>query len=200
MTYPDWVLKYKTKGTHIRANNNNYYLYKVHSIWNKQKKRSQLITDKYLGKITPEGIIPPKHERVIEQLEHITVKEYGASRFIHIIGEDILENLKKIFPNGELIFTMAAIRFLHNSPLKNMQLFYDTSYFSDVFDINLSPRMLGDILRSIGMDRSRIVSFLKSYLLNAEYVAIDLTHIFSLSENVISSMICLLYTSPSPRD
>jgi len=30
--------------------------------------------------------------------------------------------------------------------LKNMQLFYDTSYFSDVFDIDLSPRMLGDIL------------------------------------------------------
>ncbi|MEM3265676.1 MAG: transposase [Thermoplasmata archaeon] len=189
MTYPDWVLKFKTKGSQIRVKNNNYYLYKVHSVWNKEKKRAQLITDKYIGKITPDGIIVPKHERVIEQFKQVTAKEYGASRFIHMIGEDILNDLKKIFSNGELIFTMAAIRFLHSSPLKNMQIIYDTSYFSNVFDINLSPRVLGDVLRSIGMDRARIVRFLKSYLIDAEYVAIDLTHVFSLSENVISSMI-----------
>ena len=188
MTYPEWVLKYRTKGTQIRVIKGNYYLYKVHSVYNKDKKRAQLITDKYIGKITPDGIIPPKHERIIEELKHITAKEYGASRFIHIIGEDILNDLKGIFSNGDLIFTMAAIRFLHSSPLKNMQLIYDTSYFSDVFEIDLSPRILGDILRDIGMDRSRIVNFLKNYLLGAEYVAIDLTHVFSFSENVISSM------------
>ena len=118
------------------------------SVWNKEKKRAQLITDKYIGKITPDGIIVPKYERVIEQFKHVTAKEYGASRFIHLIGEDLLNDLKKTFSNGELIFTMAAIRFLHSSPLKNMQIIYDTSYFSDVFEINLSPRILGDMLRS----------------------------------------------------
>jgi len=28
-----------------------HYLYRVHSIWNKDKKRAQLITDEFLGKI-----------------------------------------------------------------------------------------------------------------------------------------------------
>ncbi|MGC8663967.1 MAG: hypothetical protein ACP5TX_06190, partial [Thermoplasmata archaeon] len=65
MTYPEWVLKYRTKGTQIRVIKGNYYLYKVHSVYNKDKKRAQLITDKYIGKITPEGIKPPKHERII---------------------------------------------------------------------------------------------------------------------------------------
>ncbi|MGC9192350.1 MAG: hypothetical protein ACP5FQ_00360, partial [Thermoplasmata archaeon] len=78
MIYPDWVLKFKTKGSQIRVKNNNYYLYKVHSVWNKEKKRAQLITDKYIGKITPEGIIGPKYEKVIEQFKHVTAKEYGA--------------------------------------------------------------------------------------------------------------------------
>ncbi|MEM3455826.1 MAG: hypothetical protein QXT72_04660 [Candidatus Micrarchaeia archaeon] len=85
---------------------------------------------------------------------------------------------------------MAAIRFLHSSPLKNMQIIYDHFYFSNVFDINLSHRVLGYVLRRISIDRARIVRFLKSHLIDAEYVAIDLINVFSSSENVISSMIC----------
>jgi len=37
MTYPDWVLKQKGKGTEIRKIGNNFYLYKVTSIWDKEK-------------------------------------------------------------------------------------------------------------------------------------------------------------------
>ena len=34
---PDWVLKYKTKGTNVILKNGKYYLYKVHSERRKDK-------------------------------------------------------------------------------------------------------------------------------------------------------------------
>jgi hypothetical protein len=37
--YPDWVMKYKKKGTLVqRKRDDLYYMYRVHSIWNKEKK------------------------------------------------------------------------------------------------------------------------------------------------------------------
>ena len=60
INYPEWVLKHKTLGTAIVRNKNNFYLYKISSKWNKDKGRAQKVTEKYLGKITPEGIVAPK--------------------------------------------------------------------------------------------------------------------------------------------
>jgi len=54
---PDWVLKHRKKGTQVTRMGNNYYLYKVKSVWDPSKKRAKKITEKYLGKITPEGLI-----------------------------------------------------------------------------------------------------------------------------------------------
>jgi len=54
---PDWVLAQRKKGTQVTKNGNNYYLYKVKSAWDPSKKRARKITEKYLGKITPEGVI-----------------------------------------------------------------------------------------------------------------------------------------------
>jgi hypothetical protein len=51
--YPDWVLKYKKKGTLVQKKRDDlYYLYRVHSRWNKDKKRAQLVTDEFLGKLS----------------------------------------------------------------------------------------------------------------------------------------------------
>ena len=60
MSHPDWVLKHKKKGTLIMKRDDRYYLYRVSSHWNKEKKRSQLRTDEYLGRITPDGLVEPK--------------------------------------------------------------------------------------------------------------------------------------------
>ena len=57
MKIPDWAIKHKQKGTEIRNIKGNYYLYKISSKWDKIKKRPQKITEKFLGKITMEGLI-----------------------------------------------------------------------------------------------------------------------------------------------
>jgi len=52
MGLPEWVLAHKKKGTQVSKIGNNYYLYKITSEWNPEKKRAQKITQNYLGKIT----------------------------------------------------------------------------------------------------------------------------------------------------
>jgi len=89
MTHPDWVLKQKGKGTEIRKIGNNFYLYKVTSVWDKEKKRARKITEKFLGTITQDGLIKPKKERLLESIGNVSVKEFGASNFVLSMNEDI---------------------------------------------------------------------------------------------------------------
>lgn len=189
MEHPEWVLKHKTKGTEIRKLGNYYYLYKIRSEYDKEKKRARKITEKFLGKITEEGLIKPKHERIIESQKNISVKEFGASRFISKESQDIIQHLKEIFPDTwKEIFTFSVFRFFYSSPVKNVQDHYQSSYISDIIpDAKVSPKTLGNLLHTIGQQRQLIKKFLSKYIVQEESIAIDLTHIFSLSENVISA-------------
>lgn len=189
MQHPEWVMKHKTKGTEIRKLGNHYYLYKIRSEYDKEKKRAKKITEKFLGKITEEGLIKPKHERILDLQKNISVKEFGASRFISKESEDLIQNLKEVFPDSwKEIFTFAVFRFFHSSPIKNVQDHYQGSYLSDIIpDAKVSPKTLGNMLHIIGQQRQLIKKFLSKYIVQNECMAVDLTHIFSLSENVISA-------------
>ena len=189
MAHPDWVMKHKAKGTEIRKLGSYYYLYKIRSEYDKKKKRAKKITEKFIGKITEEGLIKPKRERIIESHKNVSVKEFGASQFIAKESKDIIQNLKEVFPDTwKEIFTFAAFRFLSSSPLKNVQNHYQSSYLSDILpDAKVSPRTLSNTLHSIGQQRELIKKFLSKYLAQDECMAVDLTHVFSLSENVISA-------------
>ena len=45
----------------------------------KDKKRGHLRTDKYLGRITPDGLVEPKVARILKRYDQVTVNEYGSS-------------------------------------------------------------------------------------------------------------------------
>lgn len=188
MDYPDWVLKHKTKGTELRQIGKNYYLYKISHKWDKEKKQSKKITGEYLGRITEEGIIKPKNEP-LKNIENITIKEFGASKFISTQAQDVIQNLKDIFPGSwKEIFSFAAFRFFYGSPLKNIRDHYCNSHLSDLFpDAKVSPKTLGKLLHSIGSQRILIKDFFAKYITEGETLAVDITHIFSRSEDIISS-------------
>ena len=189
MTYPDWVLKYKRKGTLVQKKGDNlFYLYRVHSRWNKEKGRAQLITDEYLGRITPEGLIEPKAKRMMKRFDQITVKEYGATFLIQHLSNDIMKTLKEHFHEWKEIFVFAGMRLMHVSPMKNVEFLYRTSYLSETLgDAYVSPDSLGKMLRDIGMDRGSMVKFMKSLMKGSRYMALDLTHVLSMSEGIISA-------------
>ncbi len=189
MVYPEWVTKWKTKGTHITRQGDRYYLNRVHSEWNREKGRAQLITDEYLGRITPEGLVEPKYKRMMKRYDQISVKEYGASALLMHLSEDIRKALKDNFQEWKEIFVFACMRLIHNTQIKNLEFLYQNSYLSDVMEASTYPKHIGEILRNIGMDRGAITSFLKTFLSKSRYIAIDLTSVISLSEGVISAML-----------
>jgi transposase len=191
MEIPEWVKKYRQKGTAIEAHGGNYYLRRVSSKWDKEKQRARKISGEYLGKITRDGLIPPKREQVRKSLtsENITIREFGATQFILNCNEDIIELIKTHYPySWKDILVFAIFRLMHNSPLKNMEFYYQTSFLSETIpEADVSERRIGDFIRTLGTQRGIVEKFLKHFVIGTEYVAVDLTHVFSLSENVISS-------------
>jgi len=190
MKHPGWVIKYRKKGTEIRKFGDYYYLYKIKNIWDKDKKKPRKITEKYLGKITPDGLIKPRHEQLLEEMKHISVKEFGATNFIVGMNNDIVKKLKEIYPERwKEIFVFSIFRFLYHSPIKNLQTYYVGSYLSEtVPDAHLSPKSVGRLLRDLGMVRERVKMVLRPFISGIDFALVDLTYVLSNSEGVISSV------------
>ena len=74
--YPEWVQKYREKGTTVKKKGDSYYLYKRTSRRIPGKKYPQPV-DTYVGIITPEGVVQTQRKRV--ELTDIEVREYGYS-------------------------------------------------------------------------------------------------------------------------
>lgn len=188
---PNWVLNHKRKGTQVIRIKDRYYLYKVTSKWDPSKNRSQKITGEYLGAITKDGLIPPKHKRLEEDYKHITCKEFGASRFLHFISEDIITELRRFFPyEWKELFSLAVFRLIEKSTLKMAQFHYQNSFLSEcIKGARMSPKFLGPFLRDIGTKRESIQQFMCSFLVDTEYAVIDVTNIFSYSKGMLSAVL-----------
>ena len=181
----EWVLRHKKKGVDIRLIKNCYYAYSRHSVWDSEKKRARTITDGYIGKITPDGIVKSKHQKIIQEISRSTIKEYGASKLIFELNKEIIAKLKEAFPDlWQFIFSLAVQRFFYSSPLKNMQTHFSYSNLSNEFpQITLSPKISSEVLKAVGSDRNRIVEFLKKLMIGSEHLIVDLTAIYSQAEN-----------------
>ncbi len=184
--YPSWVLAHKVKGTEIRHFNGRFYLYKVSSFWDKEKKKSRKKTECLLGRITQEGLKASKPRISEEKANQISVVESGMSDYIHSQNEDILEALTTHFPSqGKALFLLAMFRLAYQSPLKNMSFYYENSFIKEVFPkVNLGKNNLTALLKEVGTQRSSISECMKDLMGNPSYVLIDQTHVISLSEQM----------------
>lgn len=182
MSYPEWVTKQKRPGTNITCSKGHYYLYEVSSVWDKEKKRARKITGKYLGRITQEGLLPPK--RQLKPEGKISVKEYGASSVLCEVGNDIYDNLKKIYPEkADMIFSLGVLRTIEKCPFKRAAFLYEHSYLSERFGkLPMSGASISGFLKELGTDREKIVSFMKTFLADTRHVLFDGTNIISKSE------------------
>ncbi|MDR2203956.1 MAG: hypothetical protein LBE76_06645 [Nitrososphaerota archaeon] len=55
-----------------------------------RQKTSPKNTKQYIGRITEQGLIPPKQKPQTTPTTHPTVKEYGATHTLNKLGQDIL--------------------------------------------------------------------------------------------------------------
>ena len=60
MAYPEWLMKYKTKGIYFqKRDNDTYRMIKAHSERHSGRKYPVLVTDEYLGTVSKEGGFVP---------------------------------------------------------------------------------------------------------------------------------------------
>ncbi len=159
---------------------NCYYLYHSTTEWDKKKKKVKRFS-KYLGKITPQGLIEKGKVR-----KHLSVYEYGAAKLIiNLIRESIAEPLEKYFYGykDELI-AISLMKVLKDVPIKQMQDFWDKIYLSNEIKAQLSPDVISAIYKNIGLDLNSQYGYFNYFMRDKDYYAFDLSSIFCNSENI----------------
>lgn len=133
--YPDWVKKFRRKGTAVKKVGNSYYLYQHTSKRVPGKKYPQAV-DKFIGVITPDGVIEKSKKKV--SLEDIEVFECGFSFALYSICP---EEWKKLL-NDEWFTILKSI--IHQySPHSYLLIDFNDECSKN---INLYERKLFDML------------------------------------------------------
>lgn len=109
--YPDWVMKYKEKGTYINKVGDKYYLYKAHSERIKGTNKIKRVCDGYLGRITEtDGLIPPKDKLLGSTLSSF---ELGWSFVVLHSTVKIHAGLRKTFvKHGDLVYVCSVLNYV----------------------------------------------------------------------------------------
>jgi transposase len=189
--HPAWALKHKQKGTELRLINGTYYLYKVTSKWNPEKKRPQKITGKLLGKITPEGFFESDKEKLRKAFHAKTdgplhVKEYGMFYLVQTFFKDYIGQVKEAFPEiWQEVISLAFIRLLYKSPIKNVGFYFNHSFLSEEYpEVSLSEKRVRYLYKKIGVSREKVATFMSSFLKGKDMVLIDATNLITHSKKI----------------
>lgn len=192
--FPSWVEKERRPGSEIRFIRNNYYVYSVSSYYDPKLKKSKKKTGSILGSIKegigfiPSGKKELKERAAISQIidiSSISVREFGFSHFLSQYNQLIELKLNEFFPDlSRMIIYMAYCRIAHNSPLCRMDLHVAKSYLSISDSKKYSDKDFSQTLRAIGKNRDAITGYLKSFIKPNEHILVDMTNIFSASNNM----------------
>lgn len=116
--YPDWVLKYKEKGTFVNKSVSkngtvSYYLYRGHSEREKGTGKVKRIVDGCIGKITEkDGLIPARHRLP----DKARLKEFGRSRICVYFTEYMLPGMQKTYgSDAEKVYVAAILFYIYGT-------------------------------------------------------------------------------------
>lgn len=110
-SYPDWVLKHKTKGVYVLKKKDAYYLYRAHSQRIKGTNKVKRVFDGYIGRVTEEdGFIPVKDKITGD----IKVFDFGLTVFCYSLCFDIYKGFKSSHRTfADTIFASAIFQALN---------------------------------------------------------------------------------------
>lgn len=130
--YPDWVMKYKSKGIYVNKVGDKYYLYRAHCVYDKNTKKNVRISDGYIGRVTEEdGFIPAK-DKVSGP---VYVFEFGLFFFISFLLKDVYKSFRS-HKKRDSILSLAVMIYLDDFDYDSSALFHiyrhcHTSHFND---------------------------------------------------------------------
>lgn len=178
--YPEWVMKYKEKGTYINCVKGKYYLYSAHSERVPGTKKVKRICDAYLGRITEEdGLIQPKDK--VEGT--ITVFEYGLSTLILSVCSNIHKGLRKTFTkNGDFVMAAAILSFIYGKYDGNIfQYSYISMRFPELdFKAPLTDAQASGIDRGFRMIKDTMI---RIFAEDMQDVMLHFSHLYKVNVN-----------------
>ncbi|MCL4344728.1 MAG: transposase [Nitrososphaerota archaeon] len=181
----DWVremaaeLKKRYGPVEVKRNGSNYYLYRVSSVYDREKGRARKVSGQYLGKLTRNGL-EPKKRAVVR-----SVFEYGGAMLLWNYMQEILGEIKKFFPDSwREIVALSITRTLRPVPIKYAESAWSRLYLSEEIDASLSPGTIASKLREIGSDWASQRDFFSKLIRHGSVLFLDLSSIFSESVNL----------------
>ena len=196
MYLPEWVQKFKEPRTEIKFIKGTYYKYEVRYQYNKEKKKTDKITVRLLGKLTEaEGFISSDKDLIrqkAEQLPKVDIKTFGVYHLFSTLLSEEIKTLKDTFKQDtlETLLSFAMMRWAYQSPIKRAANYHNHDFCSEHWSsTSMSDKKISNTLKFIGENREALVIWMKSELQVDEkkqdkFVMMDSTHVISVSENL----------------
>jgi len=182
-SYPAWVSKHKGRGIAVERRGDRYYASRVRSVWDPEKGRAKKITVEYLGRVTREGILPPKHKRPPRVGG---ILEAGNISLLQRFAKHLAKPLAEYWPySWQSILAAGVLKLAYGEPLKSLQFRYETSLASRLWpEAAMSKNSLTGLLEHLGREWGSQRSFFEFLSKADSHMAIDLTQVFSDSRNI----------------
>jgi len=163
----------------VKKLNENYYLYKATTAWNKETKKNKKVSE-YIGRITPKGVIEKFQSKEIR-----TIYEYGNSYLLQELSKEITGYLQESFYDSwREIIACAIVKTIEPVPLKLIKSRWEKLHLSTKISASVSPNTLTDVLKNIGKDYASQKEFFDKLSDKSKTLLFDLSSIFSRSENL----------------
>ncbi len=196
MYLPEWVQPFKEPCTEIRCINGIYYKYKVRYAYNKEKKRTDKITVRLMGKITEKDGFTPSDKDLIRQkasqLPKVDIKNFGVyNLYSNLLSEEI-DELKSLFNDDvvEKLLSFSMMRWAYQSPIKRAPNYHAHDFCSEVWSKeSISDKEISETLKFVGQNREALVDWMKQMLNlsgqgDNKFVMMDSTHVSTVSEQL----------------
>ncbi len=195
MYLPKWAQAFKEPRTEIKLIKGVYYKYEVRYQYNKEKKRTDKITVRLLGKITESGGFIPSgkdliRQKVTELPKTIDIKTFGLYHLFSILLSDEIKSLKALLKEGiaETLLSFAMMRWAYQSPIKRAANYHTHDFCSEYWSKDaISDKQISGALKFVGENREALISWMKaqftvSATAHNKFVMMDSTHVSSVSE------------------
>jgi len=183
MPFPDWVEKHRKLGVELRRQRGQYYAYRVTSKYDPELKRSRKVTLEYLGKITREGLAPPRHKRPPRlggRLEAGNI--VFLDPFVRVLQPAVAEH----FPDDwQSLLAASVLKLCYLEPCSRLKLRHETSLAKRRWPkATLDDDAFPGLLRRVGFQWVAQRDVFRALARDEKHMAIDLSHVFSESENI----------------
>ena len=165
---PDWVRDFdRPKGTEIKRIRGNWYLYERSWRYDPKIRRSRKVSGRYLGKITPGGLVPSAgRARRAEEPAVSDVVEVGASSLAWSLTGAMRERLAHHLPaRWREVYALAVVRAVREPALRRSAAHLEDSALAEALGRpSLTPASVSSLLRDLGRNRSATCSYMRESL------------------------------------